>query len=254
MPAPPDPSAATQPGHAATTTLVPATGSGANLFEETVERLGKSIKLGLVAPGQKLPPERELARLMGVSRSTVRAAIAILVQGGFVTARRGRGGGTFVSENPPHWTGAEPDAAPRWNEARSAMFLDRRYVLETGIAELAAGRADARALSELRALVGEMAEKLDDFEAFRACDARFHIALARAAQNADLVGMAAGLQDELGELLHHLPPSREALAHSNQQHAAIVAAISGGTPDAARAAMKTHLRATARFFGGLLPG
>ena len=70
-------------------------------FEETVERLGTAIRLGLLAPGSRLPPERQLARKLAISRSTLRQALTTLVQSGHLVSRRGRNGGTFVAEEPP---------------------------------------------------------------------------------------------------------------------------------------------------------
>src|SRR5919198_4036433 len=70
-------------------------------FEETVERLGNAIKLGLLPSGTRLPPERELAGQLGISRSTLRLALTTLVQSGHLTSVRGRTGGTFVAESPP---------------------------------------------------------------------------------------------------------------------------------------------------------
>src|SRR6187455_2001201 len=70
-------------------------------FEETVERLGTAIRLGLLTAGSRLPAERELADQLGISRSTLRQALTTLVQSGHLVSQRGRGGGTFVSEQPP---------------------------------------------------------------------------------------------------------------------------------------------------------
>ena len=67
-----------------------------NAFEETVERLLTVIKLGVVAPGERFPAERELAGLLGVSRITLREAIRALQQAGYVESRGGRLGGTIV--------------------------------------------------------------------------------------------------------------------------------------------------------------
>src|SRR6478752_2765499 len=82
-------------------------------FEETVERLGTAIRLGLLAPGSCLPPERELAGELRISRSTLRQALTTLVQSGHLVSRRGRSGGTFVSERPPlaDQAGEPPDLA-----------------------------------------------------------------------------------------------------------------------------------------------
>ena len=70
-------------------------------FEETVERLGTAIRLGLLVPGSRLPPERELADLLRISRSTLRQALTTLVQSGHLVSMRGRSGGTFVAAEPP---------------------------------------------------------------------------------------------------------------------------------------------------------
>jgi DNA-binding FadR family transcriptional regulator len=96
-----------------------------NAFEETLERLLTAIKLGIVAPGARLPPERDLAERLSVSRVTLREAIRALQQSGYVESRRGRYGGTVVvsiqvldraeSEDPPLRAhhGLEPMAWPR---------------------------------------------------------------------------------------------------------------------------------------------
>jgi DNA-binding FadR family transcriptional regulator len=67
-----------------------------NAFEETVERLLHTIKLGVVRPGERLPAERDLATRLRVSRETLREAIGSLREAGYLESRRGRSGGTFV--------------------------------------------------------------------------------------------------------------------------------------------------------------
>src|SRR5215210_3125290 len=83
-------------------------------FEGTVERLGTAIRLGLLAPGMRLPPERELADELGISRSTLRQAITTLVQSGHLVSLRGRSGGTFVAAEPP--LAQESDGPPLGDE------------------------------------------------------------------------------------------------------------------------------------------
>src|ERR1700733_16304045 len=72
-----------------------------NAFEDTVARLLQTIRLGIVAPGEALPPERDLAARFSVSRDTVREAIRELADAGFLVSKRGRYGGTFVSDPLP---------------------------------------------------------------------------------------------------------------------------------------------------------
>ena len=106
-------------------------------FEQTVERLGTAIRLGLLAPGTRLPLERELADELSISRSTLRQAITTLVQSGHLVSLRGRSGGTFVSKEPP--LSRESADPPLGDEARAA--LDYRVVVETGAIVLAVERA-----------------------------------------------------------------------------------------------------------------
>ena len=72
-----------------------------NAFEQLVERIGRAIKLGLLAPGERLPPERRLAEQLELSRSTVREALRLLYDAGYLEARRGRRGGVFVAQQLP---------------------------------------------------------------------------------------------------------------------------------------------------------
>ncbi|MFC7716342.1 FadR/GntR family transcriptional regulator [Nonomuraea recticatena] len=91
-----------------------------NAFEETVERLLQAIKLGMVAQGEKLPPERELAVQLGISRVTLREAIRALQEAGYLDVRRGRYGGAFVIyAPPPPGTGTSGRRSPRWAPTRS---------------------------------------------------------------------------------------------------------------------------------------
>src|SRR5271167_2764006 len=106
-------------------------------FEETVDRLGTAIKLGLLAPGSQLPAERELCARLGIARSTLRQALTALSQSGHVFATRGRHGGTFVSDPLPPADPPSQEMLGRWREV-----CDRRLSVELGVAVLAAERAE----------------------------------------------------------------------------------------------------------------
>src|SRR5918995_5755563 len=88
-------------------------------FEETVERLGTAIRLGLLAPGSQLPPERDLASQLHISRSTLRQALTTLTQSGHLVSLRGRAGGTFVADAPP--LGQDVRAEVLSEEARAVL-------------------------------------------------------------------------------------------------------------------------------------
>jgi DNA-binding FadR family transcriptional regulator len=114
-----------------------------NAFEETVERLLTVIKLGLVAPGDRFPPERELAGLLGVSRLTLREAIKALQQAGCVESRRGRFGGTFVTYTRPAPDPKEVRRIAMEDSDRLTDALTFRLVVETGAAEVLAAQIHA---------------------------------------------------------------------------------------------------------------
>ena len=218
-------------------------------FEETLERLGTAIKLGLLRPGERLPAERELCAMMGISRSTLRQALTALVQSGHLRAMRGRGGGTFVAEKPP----AAPKPSKRVLEAWRDV-CDQRLTVEVGIAYLAADRATPEALEPLDALVAELDDELEDFDAYRQTDVRLHIGLAELTGCAPLVVASTEAQGAMTDLIAHIAHPPEVLAVSNGQHARLLAAIRRGEGPRAMQIMAEHLRGTEHVLAGLLPG
>jgi GntR family transcriptional repressor for pyruvate dehydrogenase complex len=220
-----------------------------NAFEVTVEQLATAIRLGVFTDGEQLPPERELAERLGVSRNTLREAIAALRDSGLVTTRRGRGGGTVVT-----YAGFEPGTgtAPVRTGAVLADALDFRRVVEPGAAALAATKALA---ADQRAWLRESARaarEAPDNAAHRLADSRFHLAIATLSGSPMLIESVTRAQSALHELLTAIPVLPPNIAHSNDQHDAIVAAILGGDAEAARAAMEEHCDATAALLRGLL--
>ncbi|CQD24877.1 GntR family transcriptional regulator [Mycolicibacterium conceptionense] len=124
MTAEPDPQPAatgpdSQPAVAAEALLRPV--RLGNAFEDTVGRLLETIRLGVLGPGESLPPERELAARLGVSRDTVREAIKSLADAGYLVSKRGRYGGTFLAEELPRHTADGP--RPTREEIDDALRL-----------------------------------------------------------------------------------------------------------------------------------
>ncbi len=113
-------------------------GRSRHAFENCVERLATAIRLGIYPPGQVLPPERDLAATMGVSRATLREAIAALRSAGMVITTRGRGGGTVVDFEPVEpGTPGVGSLTGRWDELMDSLRF--RRVVEPGASQLAAG-------------------------------------------------------------------------------------------------------------------
>jgi DNA-binding FadR family transcriptional regulator len=206
----------------------------------------QTIRLGVVAPGESLPPERELAALYAVSRDTVREAIRELADTGFLVRRRGRYGGTFVADPLPR--PVEPTAVP---PAELDDVLGLRRVIEAGAARAAAGRTlDAAARAELWARYEAATEA--DAPDYRRADTLLHLTIAEVAGIPSLVTLAAENRARVNAWLDTFPLLPRNIEHSNAQHERIVTAILAGRPDAAEAAVLEHLAGSEALLRGFL--
>jgi len=227
----------------------------ANSFEETVQRLLQSVRFGLVPPGSRLPPERDLAAMLGVSRDTLREAIAALAEAGYLVSRRGRHGGTFVVDEVPRgpMTTAEGGIVARREVSREDIedTLSLRSVLEVGAARRAAmnelSRDDRdrlwRAYEDCRAAGPD---------AYRIEDSRFHLLIAELVGSRTLIPLMADVRTRLNELLDDIPLIAFNIAHSNEQHGLIVQAILQGRPEMAAEAMAEHVAGSESLLRGFL--
>jgi DNA-binding FadR family transcriptional regulator len=222
------------------------------VYEQIAEQITDLIRSDQYRPGAKIPPERDLAKMLGVSRPSVREAMIALEAAGLIEVRVGDG--TYVREagNAPvvlPWSaGADPGPGPL------EQFQARRLI-ETEIAGRAAVSATEGEIRELSRLVDEMAEvypSLGDFD--DKLGFRFHTALARSARNgvlADVVQYLWTLRDS--DVWRHLrrrvvtPENRRQVVIDRRE---IVAGIAERNPARSRAAMVALLdRAERRYFG-----
>jgi GntR family transcriptional repressor for pyruvate dehydrogenase complex len=217
-------------------------------FEETVDRLGTAIKLGLLAPGSQLPAERELCARLGIARSTLRQALTALSQSGHVFATRGRGGGTFVANPLPPADPPSPQMLARWRE-----MCDQRLAVELGVALLAAERAERDDLDALDEVAATLDATLEDFVAYRQADIRLHVGLAEATRSTQLVRAMTETQGAMTDLIAYIAHPPEVLASSNAQHRRLLAAVRERDAMRAVRAMSEHLQGTEHILAGLLP-
>ncbi len=217
-------------------------------FEETLERLGTAIKLGLLPPGTRLPPERDLCEQLGIARSTLRQALTALVQSGHLHALRGRGGGTFVADAPAAVGPPSADVVAGWRDR-----CDVRMAVELGVAVLASERAEPESIERLDALVAEMAVAIEEFAIYRQADVLFHIGLAEATGSSALVVAMTEAQGAMTDVISYIAHPPEVLAWANAQHARIVDCLQRRDPSAAMRIMADHLRGTEHVLAGLLP-
>jgi DNA-binding FadR family transcriptional regulator len=224
------------------------------VVEQTVRRLGEAIGLGLIEVGERLPPEAELSSRLAIAPMTLREALRILREAGYLETRRGRGGGTFVRRALPQ----QPAREARRHLAHLTVeelsdLMDYRVAVSGAAVELAAERRSEADLAALDGLVARLAE-LDAFAPYRRLDHRFHLTVASAARSPRLVAAETAIQVDLAKLLRLIPESAEMLHVSNEQHRELLAAIRARDPARARTAMEAHVHGTGDFLVGLRLG
>lgn len=225
---------------------------GHHAFEACVEQLATAIRLGVYPLGTTLPPERDLAAILHVSRATLREAMAALREAGLVETRRGRGGGTIVTLKPRT---PSARAAARVSAERRSDWLDAlefRSVVEPGAAWLAARNRPTGVRRE------QLERALADVEAarkpaaHRQADSRFHLTVASLADSPRVIEAVTSVQATLHEMLLAIPVLGTNIAHSDRQHAALVKAILAGNAGRARTVMEEHCDDTAALLRGLV--
>lgn len=209
--------------------------------EEVVAQLRGMIHRGELRSGDRLPPERDLAKQLGVSRPTLRAGIRTLAAVGVLKSKQGAG--TFV---------VEADASPALdsnplrllaslNGFSSAEMFEARLLLEMAIAGLAAERATSENLAALAEELAEMFATIDEPEEYLVHDMRFHQVIAAASGNriiTALMNMVASiLFDVRSKTVHRAHDLKE----SADMHRQIFRSIREGKIEAARNAMRDHL-------------
>lgn len=222
-----------------------------NAFEDTVARLLQTIRLGIVEPGGALPAERDLAARFSVSRDTVREAIKSLSDAGFLVSRRGRYGGTFVSDTLPAVGHLDAGLQPSPTTGDIEDVLGLRDILEVGAARAAAARklsAQERDLLWTRLRETAAASVVD----YRRVDSRLHLTIGELVGTPSLVSLLADNRTRVNQLLDTIPLIARNIEHSNEQHEGIVVAILTGNPERAAEAMSEHLAGTAALLRGFL--
>ena len=214
--------------------------------EQVAVQIQHHIQREGLGPDDFLGREEDLAAEFGVSRPTLREALKLLASGNLIRATKGPGGGIFVAFTADQGMGRSlSDAIAMMLETRAVSLqelLDARMLLEVPLAGLAAYRADADTVAQLReSLRAEAAADPDDLETLAAADGELHRAIAAAAGN----GIAEAL---IGWVFEVLQPSLVATLHGAilpsavvEQHQALLAAMEKGDPARAERAMKDHL-------------
>jgi GntR family transcriptional repressor for pyruvate dehydrogenase complex len=212
--------------------------------EEVVSRLREMIQDGELSPGDRLPPERDLAKLLGVSRPTLRAGIRSLTTVGILQSRQGAG--TFVAEaqeSPTLDTSGLRLLSALHGFTSDEMF-EARLALEMSIAALAAERANSEQMAQLAEEVTGMYASLDKPEQYLVHDMQFHQTIAAASGNRILTALMNMVATILFDYRSKTVKRATDLKASAQQHHNIYRAIREHNQEAARQAMRVHLLET----------
>ena len=212
--------------------------------QKVAEQIVQKIVDGDLPPGAQLPSQRDLARMLGVGRSSVREAINALVVMGYLNPMQGKG--TFVNAVLPTADAGLDHLTAALSAGSIFDLMEARHLLECRSAALAADRADAEQIAKLQAVMRGVARTETDYTIFLDADIQFHAAVAQASGNVVLCELTKLVLDKV--VAHHrrlktalLPPAyRE---RSIQTAAHVVAAIQAGDGDGAAAWMAEHLDA-----------
>lgn len=207
--------------------------------DQVVRHIAQMIERGELRPGDRLAPERELAKELGVSRPTVRAGLHALAAMGVTESRQGAG--TFIAGGPPR-LGAGPLSflAALHGFTREQIF-EARKVLEVGAAGLAAERGLAERLAPMAEEVTGMFATLAEPQAFLVHDVRFHRAVAAAADNPVLLALVEMISSLVYEQRRLTVEGAHDLKQSAEMHRKIYQGIRDRDPERARQAMADHL-------------
>ena len=217
--------------------------------ELVVDQMRRALELGQFRPGDRLPTERELSEMLDVSRTTVRAAVAVLEREGLIAVRRGRGGGFTVQA--PVYDAVEMRREMRRNKRAIRDAFDYRIIVETGATRLAAERRRNLDLTDLHKLLSGMDSALETAlteqsaqhtNEFQTLDSAFHMGIAQAAQNDRLLDAVSDARRRMwlpvGAIFGRLE------SNANDYHESILEAIENREPDLAAARMAEHINDT----------
>jgi DNA-binding FadR family transcriptional regulator len=210
--------------------------------EEVVRQVQDAIFSGTLGPGDRLPPERELAEQFGLSRMSVRDALRTLESSGLVEIKVGSNGGAFIRE--PNFDPLRETLASmlRTKKANILELVETRKIVETAIAGLAAQRATKEDLREMREAVeaAQQAFKSGDLN-YGPHSVKFHAALAKAAKNHVLNLTVQSFRGFFADVLEKFLPTADMAERGIADHWELYRAIEGHHADRARELMANHL-------------
>jgi GntR family transcriptional repressor for pyruvate dehydrogenase complex len=218
--------------------------SETHLATQVVNHVREMIERGELRPGDKIPPEREFARTLKISRASLRTGIGYLAAMGVMKIRHGVG--TFVADGPPELGTSSLGLIGALHGFQSWHMFEARMLLECSLAALAAERGKTEHLTSLAEEVAELYATVDDPAEYLIHDVRFHRTIAQASDNPILAALmetiTASLYDKRRKTVEHAHDLKD----SAEMHREIYRAIRAKDAAAAREAMERHLQMAQR--------
>jgi GntR family transcriptional repressor for pyruvate dehydrogenase complex len=209
--------------------------------EGVVMHLRGMIHRGELRPGDRLPPERDLAKLLGVSRPTLRAGIRSLAAVGVLESRQGAGTFVVKADESPVLDSSSLSLMASLHRFTSEEMFEARRALEMAIAGLAAERATGDQLASLAEEMAGMYASLDQPEDYLVHDMRFHQMVAAASGNRILTALMNMVAATLFDVRRKTVRRAHDLKESAEMHREIYRAIRDRNPEEARNTMRDHL-------------
>ena len=210
---------------------------------QIAEQIRSSILAGEFTPGEKLPPERDLAEMFGVSRPSVREAINLLAASGLVMSYQG--GGTVVKSLVEISSGNPLSELIKSEQERALDVIEVRKCMESWTSYYAAQRALPEDLRKLERVVADMERNLDGMKPSQDLDANFHIIIAQATHNLVWLHMMQSIFAAMQEFQRGVWRAVYITEEDHQllyrQHRAVYEAILARDPERARTEMLAHL-------------
>jgi GntR family transcriptional regulator, transcriptional repressor for pyruvate dehydrogenase complex len=211
---------------------------------EITRKLLDFLLSGEIAPGSKIPPERQLAQALDVGRSAVREAIKSLSLLGLLQVRQGDG--TYLAPSGASLLPQVIEWGLLLGEPRILDLVEARHHIEVTVAELAAERASEEGIVRLRGCLDAMRAAGEDVPAYVQADVAFHLQVAELSRNEVLANLITSLRSLLDAWAHRVLEHAGETASSLAMHEPIVAAIAAHDPPAARVAMAAHMERAER--------
>ena len=208
--------------------------------EEIIDQIRDLITSGRLRPGDRLPAERDLAKILGVGRSTVREAIRALESLGVLETRAGEGTFLRTGPNPKGPDLLTATLLESW-DSRHKLF-EVRFVIEPDLAAFAARRATTEQIARLRDALDDQERLIKSGDIAMKADTSFHFLLAEAAGNEILIRIMDNLMDLLRETREASLQRGGRPMQSLKQHRAILRAIENRDPKMAFRRMEEHVR------------